>query len=536
MKIDAIATIMRVPTASATCADAAGDRKSIVAGRSEPGESPEAGVSDSSGQRPTSFLQVLANRMDADSSTSSQAATKTKPDPDNDDGKPRSTDDTEVAETNSVPLQPIVCAPPQPNPVPPGTIQPVSDPKPASDPMGVMPAPPLTPAGAASTIDTTLQLASQPVANPVGDPVLSSKSPTPAQMAELPSTDSNQPPKAIPPVESLIALKSEQPISNSALLPRPVTDSLAVQQPANVPVAAEVFPEPRGTKLTPANFFKSKTTPDFKQTPGVTAGEQSQSDGQAKGTAPAASPAPESVIQSVMAEFRHARDEIIKAVNSNTTTLDGASPVIVSRIVAFKSAAASAFTQIAEAVATRFADSPAADIHHADSTGASQLDSTNAVQNPFVIPASPQSDSPATPLHGLADRVTEIVMNRREGQQDDKSSVVLRLDPPELGRVNVHVSMSNDVVSIRMVAAGDMARQAIERQLNDLQASLTNQGVTFSQCQVECDPRGQSFDRPAKPQSANDYESLPYSGRRSGGLATAIATRSAALSRLDYVA
>ena len=237
-----------------------------------------------------------------------------------------------------------------------------------------------------------------------------------------------------------------------------------------------------------------------------------------------------------MSEFRHARDEIIKAVNSNTATVDGASPVMVSRIASFNSAAASAFTQIAEAVAARVADSAATDIHHADSTGATQVDSSTALQNPFVVPNTPNADSPATPLHGLADRVTEIVMNRLESQQDDKSSVVLRLDPPELGRVNVHVSMSNDVVSIRMVAAGDMARQAIERHLNALQTSLTNQGVTFSQCQVECDPRGQSFDRPAKPQSAEDYASLPYSGRRSGGLATAIATRSAALSQLDYVA
>lgn len=190
---------------------------------------------------------------------------------------------------------------------------------------------------------------------------------------------------------------------------------------------------------------------------------------------------------------------------------------------------------MAEAAASP-GDSPIKEIHRADSDGPNHAEDASGTRVPEIVPPALQSNSTPIPLNSLADRLTEIVMDRRDNSQGgDQATVVLRLDPPELGRVNVHVSMSNDVVSIRMVASDDMARQAIERQLSDLQASLTNQGISFNQCQVDCDARGQS-NHGMKQQTLDDYQSVPFSGRRMAGFAPAISTRTTALSQLDYVA
>ena len=137
-------------------------------------------------------------------------------------------------------------------------------------------------------------------------------------------------------------------------------------------------------------------------------------------------------------------------------------------------------------------------------------------------------------------RMTEMIQQRldRPGESD-QSSVVLRLDPPELGRLNVHLSVSNDVVSIRMVASEEAARQVIERQLGDLQQSLTNQGVSFTPCQVDCQGQDQGQNSSGQSpfqQSPDDFPGLPYSRQ---GNSTAVAVpqeRWTSRRGLDFVA
>ncbi len=141
-------------------------------------------------------------------------------------------------------------------------------------------------------------------------------------------------------------------------------------------------------------------------------------------------------------------------------------------------------------------------------------------------------------VESLPNRVSEIVGQHLEQPlSSESSSVVLRLDPPELGRVHIHVSLTNDVVSIRMVATDEAARQIIERQLNDLHQSLANQGISFTQCQVDCNSSGhQSFDRGLPKNTANEFDALPFTGRRGSILASNNGGRAAVRSQLDYVA
>jgi hypothetical protein len=149
-----------------------------------------------------------------------------------------------------------------------------------------------------------------------------------------------------------------------------------------------------------------------------------------------------------------------------------------------------------------------------------------------------QRDStPSLTPRSFSERVDAIVMQHLQSPESaEQTSMVLRLDPPELGRVQVHLSMIDDVVSIRMVASSEGARQVIERQLNDLQQSLTDHGVAFADFQVDCRSSGhQSSDREMGKWTEPESDSVPSAGRR-GLAAKAEIVRMASRSQLDYVA
>ncbi len=168
-----------------------------------------------------------------------------------------------------------------------------------------------------------------------------------------------------------------------------------------------------------------------------------------------------------------------------------------------------------------------------------------APQHTQVQEATPQTstgplDSAAVPvpMESFVHRMTEIVQQRLEGAPEaDKSSVVLRLDPPDLGRLNVHLSISNDVVSIRMVATDEAARQAIERQLGNLHQSLDSQGVAFTPCQVECQTQGQNSSNQSQfQQRPDDVPSVPFGQARNPLTAASVRAYARSRSALDYVA
>ncbi len=66
----------------------------------------------------------------------------------------------------------------------------------------------------------------------------------------------------------------------------------------------------------------------------------------------------------------------------------------------------------------------------------------------------------------------------------------MRLDPRELGPVEVQLTVVNEVISIRFVADNEAARQVISRQLDVLRHSLTNSGISFGQFDVSSNGGG----------------------------------------------
>jgi flagellar hook-length control protein FliK len=152
--------------------------------------------------------------------------------------------------------------------------------------------------------------------------------------------------------------------------------------------------------------------------------------------------------------------------------------------------------------------------------------------------AAEQFASAPIPVHSVAHRLEEMVMQRLEKPgPTDPVSVVLRLNPPELGRVHVQVSLINDIVSIRMVATDEMSRQILDRQLSDLHQSLAGHGISFGQCQVDVNTTGhQSSGGGMKHRLTHDFEPTQRSNRKPAIVAPHANNRSTGLAQLDYVA
>ena len=103
------------------------------------------------------------------------------------------------------------------------------------------------------------------------------------------------------------------------------------------------------------------------------------------------------------------------------------------------------------------------------------------------------NDSPATTLSKsnsarpgtVTEQLASAVLNQLEAEPIATSRTFrLRLDPRELGPVEIQLTVVNDVVSIQFVAHDEGARHAISRQLDELRQSLTDSGISFGQFDV----------------------------------------------------
>ena len=144
------------------------------------------------------------------------------------------------------------------------------------------------------------------------------------------------------------------------------------------------------------------------------------------------------------------------------------------------------------------------------------------------------TDSAAPVSHQIAAEITRQV---DDGTIGGTTTVQIRLDRPELGTVNLHLSMTNDVVSIRIVTEDPAAMQIINRQMNDLRQSLSDSGIAFNQCQVLCNPgNGQSSDRnPTTNSSRREKEVIASASRTSRSVVLSIPNVQPC-GRLNYVA
>jgi flagellar hook-length control protein FliK len=71
-----------------------------------------------------------------------------------------------------------------------------------------------------------------------------------------------------------------------------------------------------------------------------------------------------------------------------------------------------------------------------------------------------------------------------------RTEFTLRLDPPELGSVRVHLIASEQSVQARLVVSDEAARQIIQSQVHVLRQTLANAGVSLGSFDVRRDGSG----------------------------------------------
>jgi flagellar hook-length control protein FliK len=114
------------------------------------------------------------------------------------------------------------------------------------------------------------------------------------------------------------------------------------------------------------------------------------------------------------------------------------------------------------------------------SPGTGSMATAGAGVSPTTIPApvvTPLGYTPATPDAMAA----SIVAMYRSGQ----SSLVLRLDPPGLGTVSVHLALGgNAVVNVLFVPAVAQTSHLLQSGLGDLRQAMAASGLTLGQAQI----------------------------------------------------
>lgn len=127
-------------------------------------------------------------------------------------------------------------------------------------------------------------------------------------------------------------------------------------------------------------------------------------------------------------------------------------------------------------------------------------DQTQATLN--IMPSAKPESTPAI-SDLLATAITETLANL---SHDGSTTVHIRLDRPDLGKIDLQLSVNKDnVVSVRIQTDNLHSQQIVESQMAALRESLTSNGVTCGQFQVGCD----SNSRQSSSQSAPRQTTRP---------------------------
>lgn len=111
-----------------------------------------------------------------------------------------------------------------------------------------------------------------------------------------------------------------------------------------------------------------------------------------------------------------------------------------------------------------------------------------------MLPAGDAAEHPATRLDSTV--VTQSVAVAMQTRRDELAAnqpieLRLRLDPPELGIVRVHLRLMDEAISVRFITGDEAVTRMLESQLPDLRQSLAERGLAFAPCDVMYDSRQQ---------------------------------------------
>lgn len=173
--------------------------------------------------------------------------------------------------------------------------------------------------------------------------------------------------------------------------------------------------------------------------------------------------------------------------------------------------AAGEFALAADAAAEPMGSAPVA-------SGASDA-TTNAPTTPTALPlhadaakgqaapAAPPAPAPLPPPPHFAEANHPKIVTAVQGQMlANGGSMQIRLDPPELGALQVMVNMKDGVMTASFVTSNDDATRLLSHSLSQLKHVLESQGVSVEKLQVQQSPKDQQAqnddprDQPRNPQ------------------------------------
>ncbi len=533
MKIDTTAPILQLSSLLAASAGVAAPSQAAGTDSGAPGT--VATTPAAPNQKPLSFQQMLAQIQQAAAEASQSATPVTADEPVATPAPPAK--DAESDPTSiSTALMALLSQSNQPTPInvpatPANSVVPSTEAEP-TDSVGTAAAQtggaiPTMAVGCPAAIVTDGVPESPPAIPPADGkkPPIGFKNPAPLPTGDLPAT-----------TPAPVAVTTDtKPDVNPSDLPTVPVGAQADQPPAAAETALVKVPETATTRVSAT--ITSSPIVDAKAIDSKAADVRIQPADASTGTQPTKASAPDVIPDKISGTVaRHARHEAVQ-----TAAVAAAKDAHVDFLNLTNSISDAFVETSADAIEPVKEVSDHAKSKETSETSALDQGVTGETANGVtdaVTAVDPAPQGAAVDAHNLAHHLESMVMQRLDQPESaDKSSVVLRLDPPELGRVNVHLSVTNDVVSIRMITTDDAARQVIERQLNQLQQSLTDKGIAFQDFQVQTGGAGQqSSDRGFRKQWADNSGYSAFSGRRGSAVVSTPQIRNGILAQLDYVA
>lgn len=136
------------------------------------------------------------------------------------------------------------------------------------------------------------------------------------------------------------------------------------------------------------------------------------------------------------------------------------------------------------------ADAPA---HENDSEPTAAKASATAAGTSANVVESPRLEqvaqtAPANPAPPLAHQIHDQIANQMDQlRQMGRVEMQLNLHPPELGRVQLHLTLEDGQLNVRMLVQDESAKRLIDQQLEPLRVRFSEMGVSVGQFDVRRD-------------------------------------------------
>ena len=158
---------------------------------------------------------------------------------------------------------------------------------------------------------------------------------------------------------------------------------------------------------------------------------------------------------------------------------------------------------------------------------------SNAVQAPAAQQVAPVTAVKPTPA--LGDQIQNQVAGHMDQlRQSGRVEMQLELQPPELGRVQLHLTLEDGRLNVRMVVQDENAKQMINQQLEPLRVRFSEMGVSVGQFDVRRD--GSSPNPERQPPAEPSAQTLQADKARAGRLQKTYAKVANSSASVDVIA